>query len=526
MAHKMETTTSNYVNDSIIDEDLVNARSADSGYSSHGSLSHVSSINASSLRSSMSQHYLQPIYENIPVNSFLSTTELTPTSQSIQRINEFHITSPNSSLKRSASSLPCTPYKIETPKKRRIDGKARSKTFRNMIDNIHVDENSENLDIGKFEISPIKAANVLQERNGKFERKGSFSSTPIYEDSLLKSMSVSKTDFFNTSNRGGQASLVIRKTKSFSPSKKRCLVTRNRQVAVDSSPLPADIESLFNPARKSIKRMLSRQNAIETLPEPSTSNLIDITATDIWDADINLESPVIEKSTSIETPVKRIRRNLSFNVPQQSPKKELDKIIFSKIPCSPIKQRIPATKRSSTAKDDVVAKRPLFDLSPLLTKRKSFAHLKHLDILSHLAETTTAIKMIFGYLGPKDIYNMYNVCQKWRTIVKNDAFAISQRNKCMSTMVKNKENLQRKPIVKSRLLVAIPKSPLKRANSVNLRKNSLRKASTISIMDDPLVVSNSTNFSVSKFVFFRVSRHKNCFQRKKKLFHRQHIHNT
>lgn len=488
MAQQMETATSNYVNDSVLDEDNGNGGSADSGYSSQGSLTHVSPINASSLRSSVS-HYLQPIYENVPISSFSSTSVLTPTSQNIHRINEFHITSPNSSLKRSAaSSLPCTPIKIDTPKKRRLDGKGRSKTYRNLIDNIHVDENSENRDIANVEFSPIKS-NALQERNGKFERKGSFSSTPIYEDSLLKSMSVSKTDFFNSTNRTEQKSLIIRKTKSFSPSKKRWLVSRSREICVDAIPIPEDKELPCSPVRKSIKRLLSRQDAVEKFPEPSTSSLIDLSATDFSNSDINIESLLRHKSPSPEIPVKKIRRNLSFNVAQPSPKKELDKIIFAKIPCSPLKQRIPAVKRSSTAKDAVVAKRPLFDLSPLLPKRKCYAHLKHFDILSHLAETTTALAQIFSHLGAKDIFNMYNVCQKWRAIIKNDQFAWMQRNKFMGSLVKNKENLPKKPLLKSRSLNAIPKSPLKRANSINIRKNSLRMASTQPLLDDPLLVS-------------------------------------
>lgn len=483
----METTTSNYISDSVIDEDIGNGGCADSGYSSQTSLSQASPINVSSLRSSVS-HYLQPIYENEPVYSFSSTSELTPTSQNIRKINEFHITSPNLSLKRPASSsLPCTPIKIDTPKKRRVDGRGQSKTYRNLIDNIHVDENSENRDITNFEISPIKAVNVLQERNGKFERKGSFSSTPIYEDSLLKSMSVTKTDFFSTKNRPEQSSIIIRKTKSFSPSKKRLLVTRNREIPFEAIRLPEDIELPSGPVRKPIKRLLSRQNATEEQP---TSNLIDITATDLLDSDINIESPVSRKSPSPEVPIKKIRRNLSFNLPQQSPKKELDKIIFAKIPCSPVKQRISATKRSSTAKDAEVAKRPLFDLSPLLQKRESYAHLKYLDILSHLAETTTAVQMILSHLRPKDIYNMYNVCQTWRNIIRNDAFALSQRNKFLSTLVKNKENLQRKPLLRSRSMVATPKSPLKRANSlINTRKNSLRTTPTQLSLDNISLVS-------------------------------------
>lgn len=486
MAHQMETSTSNFTSESVNDD--ANGGYTDSGYSSHGSLSQVSPTNASSLRSSVSR-YLQPIYENVPVNSFSSTSVLTPTSQNIHRINQFHITSPISSLKRSASSLPCTPHKVETPKKMRIDGKVRSKTYRDLIDNIHVDENSENRDIGNFEFSPIKSMNVLQDRNGKFERKGSFSSTPICDESSMKSMSVSKTEFFSNTNRAEQNSLVLRKTKSFSPSQKRWLVKRNRETSVEPFSIPEDIELPCSPVRKSIKRLLCRQNAVPASPEPSTSSLIDISVTDFLDSDINLESPVRHKSTSIETPVKRIRRNLSFNLAQQSPKKELNKLIFSQIPCSPLKQRIPAIKRSSTAKDAVVAKRPLFDLSPLLPKRKSCAHLKHLDILSHLTETTTAIEKIFSHLGAKDFYNMYNVCQKWRTIITNDAFASSQRSKYVSTLLKNKENLQRKPLLKSRSLNAIPKSPLKRANSINLRKNSLRKLSTQQSLDDPLLVS-------------------------------------
>ncbi|XP_037032660.1 uncharacterized protein LOC119071734 [Bradysia coprophila] len=493
MAQQMETTTSNYNTDSLIDEDNATGACVDSGYSSLGSLTQISSINGSSLRPSAS-HYLQPIYENVPINSFTTVSELTPTSQSIRRINEFHITSPISSLKRSASSLPCTPIKVGTPKKMRLDGKSRSKAHLNLIDNIHVDENSENRDIANVEFSPIKAVNVLQERNGKFERKGSFSSTPIYEESLLKSMSVSKTDFFNSTNRRNENSLVIRKTKSFSPSKQRLLVQRNRPVET-AKPIPEDKELPCTPVRRSIKRMLCRQDALETSPQPSTSSLFDLMSNDSFtESDINLESPVIFKSpspsppqsvSSNETPIKKIRRNLSFNLPQQSPKKELDKIIFSKIPCSPRKQRLPATKRSSTTKDvAVVAKRPQYDLSPLLPKRASYAHLKYFDILSHLAETTTAIQKIFSYVGPKDIYRMYNVCQQWRTIIKNDTFASGQRNKYLGSLMRNKENLQKKPLLKSRSLNAVPKSPLKRANTVNLRKNSLRKLPTQSSFDE------------------------------------------
>lgn len=504
MAQQTETTTSNCINDSIIDEDAANTACTDSGYSSLGSLSHASSINASTLRPSAS-HYLQPIYENVQLNSFSKQhTELTPTSQSIRKINEFHITSPLSSLKRSASSLPCTPNKHASPRKMmRLDGRDRSKLHRNLI---HLDEDSENRNTANIELSPIKAVNVLQDRNGKFERKGSFSSTPIYEDSLLKSMSVTKTDFFNSTSRAEQNSLVIRKTKSFSPSKKKWLVARSRQVSVESTtPIPEDKELPSTPARKSIRRMLCRQDAIQASPEPSTSNLFDITATDFFDSNINVESPVnykspsppVSSSPSIEVPAKKIRRNLSFNLVQQSPKKELDKIIFSKIPCSPHKQRIgAATKRSSTTKDvAVVAKRPQFDLSPLLPQRKSYAHLKHFDIVSHLAETGTAIKMIFSHLTPKDIHHMYNVCQNWRSIIDNYGFA-SQRNKFLSTLAKNKENLPKKPLLKSRSLNAIVKSPLKRANSLNLRKNSLSITSKqTSFDDDPLLVS-------TRFFFF------------------------
>lgn len=507
MAQQMETTTSKYSTDSLIDDDQATGACVDSGYSSLGSLTHVSPINGSSIRPS-SSHYLQPIYENVPVNSFTTASELTPTSQSIRRINDFHITSPISSLKRPrpSSSLPCTPIKIGTPKKMRLEGKSRSKTHLNLIDNIHVDENSENRHSANFEFSPIKALNVLQERNGKFERKGSFSSTPIYDESLLKSMSVSKTDFFTSAKRNNENSLVIRKTKSFSPSKHRLLMQRSRQIPVQlTNPIPEDKELPCTPVRKSIKRLLSRQNAIESSPQPSSSSLFDITSNDSFnDSDINLESPVIfvspspspqqHQSSSNETPVKKIRRNLSFNLTQQSPKKELDSIIFSKIPCSPRKQRIPATKRSSTTSDvAVVAKRPQYDLSILLPKRASYAHLKHLDILSHLAETTTAIQKILSYVTPKDIYSMYNVCQKWRTIIKNDTFASGQRNKYLASLVRNKENLQKKPkkpLLRSQTLPAIPKSPLKRANTINLRKNSLRTMPTqLSFAEETSMVS-------------------------------------
>lgn len=487
----METTTSHAVMDSLFDEDIVIGGCADSGYASHASVSHTSSINASSLRSIS---HLQPIYENVAVSSFLSPSELTPTSQNIQRINEFHITSPISSLKRSASSLPCTPTKIGTPKKRRLDGKSRSKANRNLIDNIHVDENSENRDIGNVDFSPIKSMNVLQERNGKFERKGSFSSTPIYEDALMKSMSVSKTDFFNPTKRTDENSRVIRKTKSFSPSKKRWIVTRNPGISIEAVTIPEEVELTYNQERRPLKRMLCRQNAFEKQEEPSSSNslgnLSSITSVDLSDLDFKFESPVSHTSTTpITTPVKKIRRNLSFNLSQPSPKKELDKIIFSKIPCSPPKQRIQATKRASAVKTSPVAKRPLFDLSPLLPKRKSYAHLKHFDILSHLAETTTAIQVIFSHLSPKDIHSMYNVSHKWRTIVRNDAIAHNQHNKYLSGLKKRKENLQKKPLLKSRSLNAIPKSPFKRANSLNLRKNSLVVQPTQHSLDDPLVVS-------------------------------------
>ncbi len=524
MAQQMETTTSNYI-DSIIDQDITNGGNADSGYSSQGSLSHVSPIHRDgSLRPSVS-HYLQPIYENVTVKSFSATPELTPTSQSIRRINDFHITSPISSLKRSASSLPCTPNKIGTPKKMRIDGKSRSKAHRNLIDNIHVDENSENRDTGSFEFSPIKAVNVLQDRNGKFERKGSFSSTPIYEESSLKSMSVSKTDFFNSTNRASQNSLVIRKTKSFSPSKKSWLMGRNRQVFVETtSPIPEVKELPCTPVRKSIKRLLCRQDAIQLTPEPSTSTLFDISLTPSSNSDIDSESPVLHNSSSTspstESPVKKIRRILSFNLPQpspkkeqtqqsskkeraqqspkkervhQSPKKELDKIIFSKIPFSPRKLRNPAVKRSLTAPKDVpvvVVKRPQYDLSALLPKPTSYAHRWHFDIFGHLAAKTTAIQNILSHLGPKDIYHMYNVCQAWRNIIRNDLFACSQRNKYLATLMKNKENLQRKPLLRSRSLNAVVKSPLKRANFINERKNSLRVTSTrSSFNDDTLLVS-------------------------------------
>lgn len=485
----METTTSHAVLDSIIDEDIVIGGCADSGYSSQSSVSHISSINASSLRS-VSQ--LQPIYENIAVSSFFSPSELTPTSQNIQRINEFHITSPISSLKRSASSMPCTPNKIGTPKKRRLDENSRSKAYRNLIDNIHVDENSENRDILNPEFSPIKSMNVLQERNGKFERKGSFSSTPIYEEEL-KSMSVSKTDFFNPANRTGERSGIIRKTKSFSPSKKRWIVTRNREMSIEATTIPEEVEPTRNQERRPLKRILCRQNALEKQEQPSSSTFLDnlssITSADLSDLDIKFESPVTRKSPTPITPIKKIRRNLSFNLSQPSPKKELNKIIFSKIPCSPPKQRIPATKRASAAKTPPVAKRPLFDLGPLLPKRKSYADLKYFDILSHLAETTTAIQVIFSHLNPKDIRNVYNVSQKWRAIVKNDAVAYSQRKKYLSGLMKRKENLQKKPLLKSRSLNAILKSPLKRANSFNLRRNSLVVGPTQHNLDDPLVVS-------------------------------------
>lgn len=515
MAQQMETTTSIYNTDSIIDEDNTNGACVDSGYSSLGSLTHVSPINGSSLRPSVS-HYLQPIYENEQINSF-TASELTPTSQSIRRISEFHITSPISSLKRSATpSLPSTPIKFGSPKKMRLDGKR--KAHLNLIDNIHVDENSENRDIGNFEFSPIKAANVLQNRNGKFERKGSFSSTPIYEESLLKSLSVSKTDFFTSANRKNQTSLVIRKTKSFSPSKHSLLVQRNRHIPVQTTkPIPEDKELPCTPARKSFKRMLCRQDALESSPQPSCSNLFDTTATDSFnESDITLESPLIFKSpspsppqptSSSGTPIKKIRRNLSFNLAQPSPKKELDKIIFSKIPCSPRKLRAPATKRSSTTKDvAVVAKRPQLDLSPLLPKRASYAHLKHFDIFSHLAETTTAIQKILSYVEPKDIYHMYNVCQQWRTIIKNDTFASDQRSKFHRSLARNKENLQRKPLLRSRTMIPkspVSRSPLKRANSVNVRKNSLRKMPTQSSFDEETLLV-STEFC---WQFFFVASH-------------------
>lgn len=530
MAHQMETTTSHLIGDSLIDDDNANAGCTDSGYSSTlGSLSsHGSSINISLARPSVS-HYLQPIYENVPIQSFSKTSELTPTSQSIRRINEFHITSPLSSLKRSGSSLPCTPNKCLTPtKKMRLDGKDRSKVHRNLIDSIHVDENSENRDISNLDFSPIKAVNVLQDRNGKFERKGSFSSTPIYEDSLMKSMSVSKTDFFNSKNRSDQHSLIIRKTKSFSPSKKKWVVGRGRQVSVEATtPIPEDKELPSTPARNSVRRLLSRQDAITTFPEPSTSQF-DITATDFLEPETNLHSPAIFKSpasplpttitsslsssssisSSSHTPVKSIRRNLSFNLTQPSPKKELDKIIFSKIPCSPRKPRAPATKRPSAAKEvGVAAKRPLFDLSSLLPKRASYAHLKRFDILSNLAETDPAIKKIFSYLEPKDIYQAYNVCQNWRDIINNYGFN-SQRIKFVHSMERSKENLGKKPALRrARSVNGVVKSPLKPVNAMNVRKNSLRIASkqAVSFSDETMSVSVHFFFWDIFFLFWSCS---------------------
>ncbi|KAJ6645351.1 hypothetical protein Bhyg_00556, partial [Pseudolycoriella hygida] len=480
MARQMEPTTSNYANNkSIIDEDIVNEGCADSGYASHSSLSHATSINASALRSS---HYLQPIYENVPVSSFASAAELTPTSQSIKKISAFHITTPDASLKRTAS-LPCTPVKIGTPKKRRLDPKSLSKTYRNLIDDIDVDENSENRNIADFQISPIKSVNVLQERNGKFERKGSFSSTPICEGPYQKSMSSTKTDFFSSKNLSEKNGLLLRKTKSFSPSKKRWLAARGGGINLETVSIPENA-ALSNSARKSIKRLLCSQDDISPFERPTTPQAFDVTPTAFINSDI--KSPINYRSTSNETPVKKIRRNLSFNLSRESPKK---KIAIPKTPCSPLKQRPPAIKRPATVKEPVAAKRPLFDISPLLPKRKYFTHLKHLDILSHLSETTTAIEKILNHLDPKDIYSMYNVCGSWRAIIKNNSSAYSKRNKYYSTLMKNKENLQRKPILRQRSLSTTGKTPL-RSSNLNVIKTPLRRASTQSTINDPFLLIN------------------------------------